>query len=67
MSAVAPEAKPIQVSESEAARILNLSTKTLYNRRVAGKIAHVNDGGRVLYRLDELERYSRSLEVRATI
>jgi len=55
--------QPLQVSEREAARILNLHPKTLFNRRRAGKIAFVQDGNRVLYRLEELERYSRSLQV----
>lgn len=58
--------QPLQVSEREAARILGVSSKTLFNRRQAGKIGYVRDNGRVLYRLDELQRYSKANEVAAT-
>ena len=66
MQATAKEVKPLQVSEREAARILGVCPKTLFNRRVAGKIGYVRDDGRVLYRLDELERYSKANEVPAS-
>lgn len=61
------ELTPLQVPEREAARILNLHPKTLFNRRRENKIAFVRDGGRILYRLDELDRYSRSLQVPVAI
>ena len=67
MVAAANPQQPLQVSEREAARILGVSPKTLFNRRQAGKIGFVRDNGRVLYRLDELERYSKANEVPAAI
>lgn len=51
----------------EAARILGVSPKTLFNRRRAGKIGFVRDNGRILYRLAELERYSKANEVPAAV
>jgi hypothetical protein len=67
MQSNASDLKPLQVPEREAARILNLHPKTLFNRRQAKKIAFVRDGNRIMYRLEELDRYSRSLEVPAVI
>ncbi|MBA4106073.1 MAG: hypothetical protein C0485_09965 [Pirellula sp.] len=65
MEATINEPKPIQVSEIKASRILGLCPKTLFNRRKAKKIAFVRDGNRIMYRLDELERYSKANEVAA--
>lgn len=59
--------QPIQVGEREAARVLGVCAKTLYNLRRAGKIAYVRVGlggnSRVAYRLDELDRFSRENQV----
>ena len=60
------ESHQIQVPENEACQILHLSARTLYNRRKHGEISYVEDGGRIFYRLDELDRYSRSKQVMAT-
>ncbi len=67
MVAAANSQQPLQVSEREAARILGVSPKTLFNRRQAGKIGFVRDDGRILYRLDELQRYSKAREVPAVL
>lgn len=67
MVAAGNQQQPLQVSEREAARILGVSAKTLFNRRQAGKIGYVRDNGRILYRVAELDRYSKANEVPAAI
>jgi hypothetical protein len=66
MQPTADRPKALQVNEREAARILSLSPKTLFNRRHAGVIRYVRDGGRIFYRLDELDRYSKANETQAS-
>ncbi len=60
--------RPIQVNEAQAAEILGgVSRRTLYNWRRAGLIAYVQAGDRIMYRLSELERFSKANEVPATV
>ncbi len=65
MNAPTTAPQPIQVSEREAAKRLNISERTLYNRRQTGKIKFVREGSRILYRLDALDAYSKANEVQA--
>ena len=50
--------RPLAVNERETARLLNVSTKTLYNWRAAGRGPRFKRaGGRILYPFAELERW----------
>ncbi|MCE9591282.1 MAG: helix-turn-helix domain-containing protein [Planctomycetes bacterium] len=44
-----PQPEPLLISEPEAARLLGVSPKTLYNRRKRGEVPHLVFGGRILY------------------
>jgi hypothetical protein len=55
--------QPIQVPESEAARLVGVCTRTLFNERRAGRIKFGRVGEKVVYRVDELDRWSRANEV----
>jgi len=47
---------PIQVSPREAARLLGIGERTLWERTKAGDIPHVRIGRLVRYRVASLER-----------
>lgn len=49
----------VRVSEREAAKMLGISSKTLYIRRTEGRLAFVQDGCRIFYEIEELKRYTR--------
>ena len=50
--------QPLAVSESEAARLLGVSARTLFTWRAAGRGPRaVRVGARVLYAVDELRRW----------
>jgi excisionase family DNA binding protein len=53
---------PILVDENEAARLLGLSAKTLYNMRRAGQLPFVRVRGRIMYRPVALEKWAESIE-----
>jgi excisionase family DNA binding protein len=55
-AAAAPQ--PILLPEREAAKALSLSTRTLYDLRRSGALAHVRCGARVLYRRADLEAFA---------
>jgi Helix-turn-helix domain len=56
----------ISVSEFEAGKMLDISAKSLQRARVAGEIKffRMNGGGKVLYRIAELERFAKAQEAR---
>ncbi|MGD0462817.1 MAG: helix-turn-helix domain-containing protein [Tepidisphaeraceae bacterium] len=60
-----PTIPRIAVSEFDAGKLLSLSGKTLQRLRVSGRIKffRASAGGKVLYRLAELERFAKSREV----
>ena len=59
---------PILVSEQEAAKLLGLCTKTLYNLRVAGKLPYVKlDSDKrpsIRYRVASLIEWAEKNEIR---
>ena len=61
-----PTLPRIAVSEFEASKMLGISAKSLQRARVAGEIKffRMSAGGKVLYRLAELERFATSREAR---
>ena len=63
MDAKATTLKPIQVPEREAARLVGVSTKTLFNERVAKRLKFGRVGAKIVYRLDELDRWSQAQQV----
>jgi excisionase family DNA binding protein len=56
----------ISVSEAVAAKALGVSTKSMQRARVAKEIKfyRMRDGGKVLFRVQELERFAAKLEAR---
>jgi Helix-turn-helix domain len=56
----------ISVSEFEAGKMLGVSAKSLQRARVAGEIKYfrMSDGGKVLFRISELERFAAKMEAR---
>lgn len=48
---------PLALSETEAAKLLSLSSRTLYAMRQAGTIPHAKLGGRIVYPLAELRAW----------
>lgn len=53
-----PALQPLAVGDAEAARLLSVSTRTLFNWRTDGSGPRwVKVGGRVLYAVDELRRW----------
>lgn len=66
MPAINPLIPRIAVSEFEAGKLLSVSAKTLQRLRAAGSIKffRANEGGKVLYRLAELERFAKMREGR---
>jgi len=54
----------IAVSEHEGAKMLGVSAKSLQRARVAKQIKffRMNEGGKVLFRISELERFAKSRE-----
>jgi excisionase family DNA binding protein len=61
-SAVTPE--PIQVGPREAARLLGLGERKLWELTKSGDIPHIKVGRLVRYRIASLKRWSREQEVR---
>ncbi|MGD0461914.1 MAG: helix-turn-helix domain-containing protein [Tepidisphaeraceae bacterium] len=64
MPVESPSSPKIAVSEFEAGKLLSLSAKSLQRLRVSGaiKFFRASEGGKVLYRLAELERFAKSRE-----
>ena len=58
--------RPIQVSEADAAKITGVCGKTLYNERRAGRLQFGRVGKKIVYRLEELDRWSKSNTVDAS-
>lgn len=56
------QVEPITVSVKEAARLLGLSTWTVYQLCEARKIAFTKHGNRILIRPEALDAYVVSLE-----
>lgn len=55
---------PMLVDERQAARLLGVSPRTLFNMRRAGKLACVKIGSRKLYTTTELQQFiARQTEV----
>lgn len=52
--------RPIQVDEKEAARLTGVSTRTLFNERQAGRLKFGRVGIKVVYRLTDLDEWSKS-------
>lgn len=50
----------ILVNEREAARLLGVCEKTLYNLRTEGRVPHLRLGSRVLYSPDALKKWVES-------
>ena len=63
MDATQQRLRPIQVGEKEAAKICSVSAKTLYNERIAGRLKFGRVGAKIVYRLDELDRWSKAQQV----
>ncbi|MDC0935895.1 helix-turn-helix domain-containing protein [Pirellulales bacterium] len=59
---VAEEKERIAVCEREAAAMLSVSVKTLFNQRRAGNLKAVRVGHAIRYRLTELERFAAANE-----
>jgi predicted site-specific integrase-resolvase len=61
-----PTLPRIAVSEFEAGKLLSVSAKTLQRLRVAGSIKffRASEGGKILYRLAELENFAKRREAR---
>ena len=57
--------QPIQVPEVEAARLVGVCAKTLYNERIAGRLKYGRAGRKIVYRIDELDRWSKANQVQA--
>ncbi len=55
------EIRAILVDGPTAARMLDVSEKTLYNLRIAGKVRSVTIGTSRKYRIVDLEAYAASL------
>lgn len=51
--------QPIMVGKEEASRLVGVSSRTLDNARAAGELRAVKVGKRVLFRLVDLEAFSR--------
>lgn len=52
--------EPIALSEAEAARILSVSTRTLYQWRIESEIPYARCGGRILYNVAALREWLAS-------
>jgi excisionase family DNA binding protein len=61
-----PPLTKIAVSEFEAGKLLGVSAKSLQRARVAGEIKffRMSAGGKVLFRISELERFAAKMEGR---
>ena len=60
---------PLLVNEKAAARMLAITTRTMFSLRQSGRISYVqhSNGGRVFYAREEIERYISAATHRATV
>ena len=57
--------KPLLISEREAAALLGVSERTLFNMRKDGQIPFQRMRGRIMYRVSAMEEWLREREQRA--